>query len=312
MKPVVLSDPLPPLFDEIAGAEFDIRRISDEGQAIASDAQAIFSYGHFPIDGALMDRLPMLKVISNHGVGVDHIDLSAAASRGIPVGNTPGCLDAATADHTMALLLATARNVVVGDQFARSDEFSEYDPGVLLGTEVTGQTIGIIGMGRIGLEVARRAAAFEMPIQYSNRSERAGLDPELGARFVSVSELLRTSDFVVLNCPLTDQTAGMIGMNELKLMKSNAVLINMARGGVVNTEELCDALERGEILAAGLDVTEPEPLPRGHRLLSMKNVVLTPHLGSATIQTRRRMMTRAIENLQAGVAGRGLPFPVLG
>ncbi|MCR9198911.1 MAG: D-glycerate dehydrogenase [Planctomycetaceae bacterium] len=310
MKPLILSDPLPPLFAQLTADRFDVRPIGtlpdDPAQVLG-----LFSYGHFAIDGRLMDAYPQLKVISNHGVGVDHIDVQAAADRGVPVGNTPGCLDEATADHTMALLLATARNVVSGDRFARGPGFQNYDPGILLGTEVSGQTIGIVGMGRIGTEVARRAAAFGMRILYHNRSPRPEVERALGATWVAFDPLLSDSDFVVLNCPLTDATTGLIGRTQLQQMKSSAILINMARGGVVITDELCDALAAGEIRAAGLDVTEPEPLPRDHRLLSLENVVLTPHLGSATVQTRHRMMKRAVDNLSAGIKGIALPYPVI-
>ena len=311
---LILADPLPDLFGELTEHQFDIRPLASEPASLSaaerSQVRGLFSYGHFPVDGRLMDQYPGLAVISNHGVGVDHIDVNAAAARGIPVGNTPGCLDQATADHTLALLLATARNVVTGDQFARSPQFDRYDPAILLGTEVSGQTIGIVGMGRIGTEVARRAAAFGMSICYHNRSPRPEVEDELSARYMTLEDLLRSADFVVLNCPLTAATTGLIDSAALRTMKPTAILINMARGGVVVTDDLCTALETGEIRAAGLDVTEPEPLPREHRLLRLTNVVLTPHLGSATLQTRRRMMSRAIENLRAGLDGQPLPFPV--
>lgn len=309
MKPVILSDPLPDLFAELTEDCFEVHPIADPPTA-RERVVGLFSYGHFAINGRLMDTLPGLKVISNHGVGVDHIDVRAAADRGVPVGNTPGCLDEATADHTLALLLATARNVVSGDRFARGAGFQKYDPGILLGTEVSGQSIGIVGMGRIGTQVARRAAAFGMPIRYHNRTPRPDVEKSLQAKWVSLDELLCDSDFVVLNCPLTPATTGLIGRDQLRQMKSSAILINMARGGVVVTDDLCDALVAGDIRAAGLDVTDPEPLPRDHRLLELDNVVLTPHLGSATIQTRRRMMSRAVENLRAGIAGDVLPYPV--
>jgi glyoxylate reductase len=304
---IILSDPVPPLFDELSNGRFEIRPLTTSTNSDCEAAVAILVYGHPPVDGALMDACPNLKVISNHGVGVDHIDVAAATARGIPVGNTPGCLDAATADMTMALILSVARNVVVGDHFARSPEFDHYQPALLIGQEVTGSTLGIVGMGRIGAEVAKRANAFDMRVLYHNRNRRPEIEELLGAEFVSMDQLLRESDFVSLNCPLTPETTGLIGAKELLAMKSTGILINMARGPVVQTGALCDALTAGQIAAAGLDVTDPEPLPRDHPLLQLKNVIITPHLGSASNVTRMRMMQMTIDNLAAGVEGRELP-----
>ncbi len=304
---IILADPVPPLFDELSNGRFEIRPLTTSTNSDCEAAVAILVYGHPPVDGALMDACPNLKVISNHGVGVDHIDVAAATARGIPVGNTPGCLDAATADMTMALILSVARNVVVGDHFARSPEFDHYQPALLIGQEVTGSTLGIVGMGRIGAEVAKRANAFDMRVLYHNRNRRPEIEELLGAEFVSMDQLLRESDFVSLNCPLTPETTGLIGAKELLAMKSTGILINMARGPVVQTGALCDALTAGQIAAAGLDVTDPEPLPRDHPLLQLKNVIITPHLGSASNVTRMRMMQMTIDNLAAGVEGRELP-----
>ncbi|MBL8814713.1 MAG: D-glycerate dehydrogenase [Planctomyces sp.] len=310
MKPVVLADPLPPLFFEIAGDQFEIRALEADGAVDSGLVSAIVTYGHPLIDGAVMDRFPSLRVISNHGVGVDHIHLPAAAERNIPVGNTPGCLDASTADMTMALLLAVARNVVVGDHFARGPQFTHYDPSVLIGQEVTGSTLGIIGLGRIGAQVAKRAAAFDMKVVYHNRSRRTDLEQSMGVEYRSMPELLAVSDFVSLNCPLTADTRGLIGSKELSMMKRTAILINMARGPVVQTDALLEALKRRTIAAAGLDVTDPEPLPRNHELLTLDNVVIAPHLGSASNGTRRRMMEITVQNLIAGLNGQPLPFRV--
>lgn len=310
MKPLVLADPLPPLFFELAGDRFDIRALEPDGSVDETRVTAIVTYGHPVIDGPVMDRFPGLKVISNHGVGVDHIHLPAAAERNIPVGNTPGCLDASTADMTMALLLAVARNVVIGDHFARGPQFTHYDPSVLIGQEVTGSTLGIIGMGRIGAQVAKRAAAFDMKVLYHNRNRRTDLEAALGVEYRSLPELLSESDFVSLNCPLTKDTRGLIGSAELALMKRSGILINMARGPVVQTDALLEALKQRTIAAAGLDVTDPEPLPRDHELLTLDNLVIAPHLGSASNGTRRRMMEITVLNLIAGLDGRPLPFRV--
>ena len=210
----------------------------------------------------------------------------------------------------MALLLSTARNVVVGDHFARGPEFTHFDPSLLIGQEVTGSTLGIIGMGRIGGEIAKRARAFEMRVVYHNRNRRSEMEAVWNVEYTSLSNLLGESDFVTLNCPLTEETTGLIGHEEFDCMKQSAILLNMARGPVVQTDALYEALRDHRIAAAGLDVTDPEPLPRGHPLLRLDNVVITPHLGSASNRTRQRMMEITIANLAAGLAGEELPFRV--
>jgi glyoxylate reductase len=268
---------------------------SDDG------AEAIYTFGHPRVDGAMLDRLPGVRVISNYGVGVDHIDLADAQARGIPVGNTPDVLTGATADLALALLLAAGRRLAEGDRYARSPEFTRYDPGYMLGREIHGQTLGIIGMGRIGQEVARRARAFDMKVLYHNRRRREEAEAQLSARYAALDELLAQSDYVVLTTPLTEATRGLIGERELRQMKRTAVLVNVARGPVVDTEALTRALESNTIYAAALDVTDPEPLPRDHRLLQLPNVTITPHLGSATVQTRRRMAEISVENLLRGL-----------
>ena len=206
----------------------------------------MYTYGHVMVDGAMLDRLPGLKVISNYGVGVDHIDLEAAAARGIPVGNTPGVLEGATADLGFALLMASARRIVAGDRYAHSPEFLRYDPGYMLGREVHGKTLGIIGMGRIGHQVARRAIGFDMTVLYHNRSRREDVERALApsVSYAEKDDLLARSDYVMLCVPLTDQTRGSIGARELSLMKPDATLINIARGAVVDTEALTEATRR--------------------------------------------------------------------
>jgi glyoxylate reductase len=307
----IMGDGLPPALREMLGPAIEILEW-DESPDLPALARVagIITYGHPRVDGALMDRVPHLKVISNHGVGVDHIDVPAAKARGIPVGNTPGCLDASTAEMTMALLLATARNVVVGDRFARSAEFTHYDPSQWIGHEVSGSTLGIIGLGRIGRQVARRALAFDMKVLYHNRRRDEQAERELGVIHVPLDELLRQSDFVSLNCPLTPETTNLIGSRELALMKPTAILLNLARGPVVDHDALFAALDSRRIAAAGLDVTSPEPLPRDHPLLGLANVVITPHLGSASDRTRHRMMQMTVENLRAGLKGDPLPWAV--
>jgi glyoxylate reductase len=274
------------------------------------EAEGLYTYGHPHVDGAMMDRLRGLRVISNYGVGVDHVRLDDAAARGIPVGNTPGVLEAATADLGFALLLAAARRVVEGDRYARSPGFTRYDPGYMLGREVHHATLGIVGMGHVGLQVARRALGFDMTVLYHNRRRRPDAEASLGARYETLDGLLRASDYVMLTCPLTEETRGLINAATLAAMKPTATLINLSRGPVVDTDALLDALRRRRIAAAALDVTDPEPLPRDHGLLALDNVVITPHLGSATVETRRQMAELSAANLFAGLRGEPLPHEV--
>ena len=307
----VMADKLPPLFLELLGEDFEILPWATSADSDSlRRAEAFITYGHPRVDGPLLDLAPKLKIVSNHGVGVDHVDLSAAADRNIPVGNTPGCLDGSTADMTFALILATARNMVVGDHYARSPEFTVYEPSLLSGKEVHGSTLGIVGLGRIGKQVARRAKAFDMNVLYHNRRRDPVAEAEFSAEYRSLNELLAESDFVALNCPLTAETTNLISTAQFALMKPSAMLINMSRGGVVDTDALYAALRTNRIAGAGVDVTQPEPLPRDHPLLKMQNLVLTPHLGSASDRTRRRMIEMTIENLRAGLAGRPLPYRV--
>lgn len=308
----VMGDGLPPLLVELLGPQIEVLPWNvGEGSSVLARAQGIITYGHPTVDGPLLDRMKQVRVVSNHGVGVDHIDVPACAARQIPVGNTPGCLDASTADMTLALLLSAARNVVVGDRFARGPQFTHYDPSILIGAEVTGSTLGIVGMGRIGKQVARRARGFEMRVLYHNRHRDEAAEAELGVCYRSLDDLLQESDFVTLNCPLTAETTGLIGAKQFRLMKPNAFLINVARGPVVDGDALFEALASHQIAGAAVDVTSPEPLPRGHRLLSLENLVITPHLGSASDRTRRRMIEMTVENLRAGLAGKPLPWQVL-
>jgi glyoxylate reductase len=307
--PVVLADmPVSAVVTELLGGQVELVpwQVAEQGQAV----EAIYTYGHPLVDARLLDRLPQVRVVSNFGVGVDHIDLAAAAARDIPVGNTPGVLDGATADQAFALLLAAGRRLVEGDRYARGPSFLHYDPSYMLGREVHGSVLGIVGMGRIGAQVARRAGGFDMTVLYHNRQRRPAEEQAVGARHVALAELLAAADYVMLTVPLTPQTQGLIGSKQLALMKPTACLINVSRGPVVDTAALTEALAARRIYAAALDVTDPEPLPRGHPLLRLDNVIITPHLGSATDQTRRRMAEMSVENLLAGLARRPLPYAV--
>lgn len=270
------------------------------------NATGFLVYGHPKIDGAIMDRIPNLRVISNFGVGVDHINLVDAKARGIAVGNTPNLLNGAVADMAFALLLAAARNVVFGDRFARGPEFTHYDPSINLGVDVHGCTLGIVGLGKIGQAIARRAKAFDMPLLYYNRNRNLHAEAALGATYATLPELLQNSDYVVLITPLTPETYHLISYDQLRMMKPSAILVNIARGGIVDHNALLQALQEKWIHAAAIDVTEPEPLPRDHPLLKLDNLVITPHLGSAAKQTRQKMAERTVDNLLAGMRGEKL------
>lgn len=310
--PKVIADtPLAPAIESLLAGKVEVLpwRAAAEPR---TDVAALYTYGHPLVDGPMLDRLPGLKVISNYGVGVDHIRLVEAARRGIPVGNTPGILDGATADMAFTLLLAAARRLVEGDGYARSPAFAHYDPGYMLGREVHGSTLGIIGLGRIGRQIARRARGFEMTVLYHNRRRDEAAEVSLGVRYAALGELLAASDYVVLSCPLTDATRGLIGAAALAKMRPTATLVNISRGPVVDTAALTAALQERRIYAAALDVTDPEPLPRDHPLLALDNVIIAPHLGSATEQTRQRMAEISVENLFRGLASQPLLFEVRG
>ncbi|MBZ4660306.1 MAG: D-isomer specific 2-hydroxyacid dehydrogenase, NAD-binding, partial [Desulfacinum sp.] len=259
------------------------------------------------IDREVLERAPGLRVAANYGVGFDHIDVAEAGRRGVLVTNTPGVLTDATADLAFALILAVARRVVEGDRRTRCGQFRFWAPLHFLGTEVSGKTLGIVGFGRIGRAVARRARGFDMQVLYTARKPLdEGEEERLGVRFAPLEELLAQSDFVSLHVPLTPETRHLIGARELSLMKPSAYLVNTARGPVVDEKALVEALRRGIIRGAGLDVYENEPqLTPG--LADLEKVVLLPHVGSATVETRTRMAEMAVENLLEGLAGRRPP-----
>jgi glyoxylate reductase len=248
------------------------------------------------VDRGMISAAANLKVISNYAVGVDNVDIDAATERGIPVGYTPDVLTEATADATLALLLACARRVVEGDHVVRAGRWLTWEPTLLLGQGVHGKTLGIVGMGRIGSAVARRAEGFEMEVIHHNASSGLSLD-----------ELLERSDFVSLHAPLTARTRGMINEPQLRRMKPTAILINTSRGALVDSGALTRALAAGWIAGAALDVSDPEPIPRGHPLLEAPNLILNPHIASASIEARTAMSDLAVDNLLAGLAGEPMP-----
>ena len=257
------------------------------------------------IDAAVLDKAARLKVVSNMAVGYDNIDLSTATARGIVVGNTPGVLTETTADLAFALLLASARRVVEAHEYTLQGRWKTWSPMVLLGQDVHGATLGIIGLGRIGVEMARRARGFGMQILYHGPNRKSeSLEKELGAEYAAdLKDLLSSADFISLHLPLTLSTEKLIGRDEFQLMKKTAVFINTARGGLVDQPALYEALKSGRIFAAGLDVTAVEPIPPDDPLLTLSNVIITPHIGSASVKTREKMAMMAAENLLAGLRG---------
>lgn len=248
------------------------------------------------IDREVIAAAPALRVISNHAVGVDNIDVAGATRRGIAVTNTPSVLTDATADFTWALLLAVARNILAGDRLVRSGAFSGWDPLMLLGADLAGKTLGIVGAGRIGTAVAARSRGWEMDICYFNRSVNQRLEKDLGARRVGLPELLGSADFVTIHLPLSAETTHLIGAAELAMMKPGAYLINTARGAIIDEQALVAALRSGQIAGAALDVFEREPeLAAG--LAGVENVLLAPHIASATHHTRNQMAEIAARNI---------------
>lgn len=259
------------------------------------------------IDAALMDAAgSQLKVISSMSVGVDHVQVQAATARGIPVGNTPGVLTDATADMAFALLFASARRIAEGEKYVRSGMWKTWNPSLLLGADFAGATLGIIGFGRIGQAVAKRAAGFDLRVVFHDPTA----EPVYSARPADLDTLLRESDFVSLHVPLTERTRHLVNAEFLEKMKPGAILINTARGGVVDQSALYQALSEKRIFAAALDVTDPEPLPPDHPLLELENCLIVPHLGSASLQTRNMMSLLAAQNLIAGLRGERLPYCV--
>jgi glyoxylate reductase len=260
------------------------------------------------IDGNLMDAIgPQVKVISQMAVGFDNIDVAAATARGIPVGNTPGVLTDTTADFAWTLLMAAARRVVEGDRFTRAGKWKTWGPIDFLGPDITGATLGIIGFGRIGQGLAKRARGFDMRILYYSTNRHPEAEQKYGAQFVDLNTVLREADFVSLHTILSQETYHLINDARLKMMKPGGVLINTARGPVVDPAALYRALSSGTIAYAALDVTEPEPIKPDDPLLTLDNIIIAPHIASASFQTRNKMATMAAANLIAGLKDESLP-----
>jgi glyoxylate reductase len=308
---VFVSAPIPEgEIERLRSAGHDVV-LGAAGEGLAGDAfdsnagtfDALITLLTDRIDAALLARLPNVRIVANYAVGTDNIDLAATRARGLVVTNTPGVLTEATADLAFALLLAAARRVAEGDRLIRAGNFTGWTPTLLLGKRVSGASLGIIGMGRIGQAMARRARGFGMHVAYAQpRRLEEPIERGLGATWLEVDELFAGSDFVSLHCPLTEGTRGIGSRARLESMRRGSVIVNTARGACLDEAALADVLERGPIAAAGLDVFAEEPFVPA-RLIALPNVVLTPHIGSADGPTRRAMATMAVENVLAVLGG---------
>jgi glyoxylate reductase len=262
------------------------------------------------IDAQLMDTFPQLKVVSQMAVGFDNIDVQAATERGIPVGNTPGVLTDTTADFAFALLMAAARRIVEGADYVRAGAWKTWGPKLLLGQDVHHATLGIVGFGRIGQGMAKRASGFDIRVLYYDVYRREDLEKSMRVTYVTMETLLAESDFVTIHADLNPQTHHMFNAEAFAKMKPTAILVNSARGPIVDPDALYQALKNDKIRAAALDVTEPEPIPADSPLLTLPNCLIVPHIASASIATRGKMAEMAARNLLAGVQGERLPTPV--
>jgi glyoxylate reductase len=290
----VWTDPLPPphavLLQKIASCEGLVSLLTDK------------------IDAALMDAAPRLKVVSNYAVGFNNVDIAAATERGIAVGNTPGVLTDATADMAFCLLIAAARRLTEGHQYTLSGKWKTWEPLGHLGQDLAGRTLGVLGMGRIGYALAKRCrGGWDMRVLYYDVRRNEQAEKDLGAQFVDLDTLLRESDFISIHTDLNEKTKGLFNAERFQKMKRTAVLINTARGPIIDQKALHGALKAGTIFAAGLDVTDPEPPAPDDPLLKLPNVILAPHIASATVGTRNAMAEICANNLLAGLSGQKLP-----
>jgi glyoxylate reductase len=315
---IYITRKLPVSIVEPLSAYFNVKMWEKEDTVVprdillreVQDADGLLCLLTDQIDGELINRAKNLKVISNLAVGYNNIDVKAASQRGIIVTNTPGVLTETTADLTFALLMATARRLTEASDFLRNGEWGAWSPMELTGQDIYGATIGIIGLGRIAEALVRRAKGFDMRVLYYNRTRKPDKEAELGIEFADLHSLLKESDFVSILVPYNPELHHMIGRSELALMKKNAILINTARGGLIDEAALYDALRKKHILAAGLDVFEEEPVPVDHPLLTLPNVVTLPHIGSASVSTRLNMASLAADNIINVLSGKDPITPV--
>lgn len=273
----------------------------------AREAEGILCLLTDKITAELMDQSPRLRVVSNCAVGFDNVDIPAATARGIPVGNTPGVLTDTTADFAFALLMAAARRIPEGVDYVRAGRWKTWGPMLLTGPDVHHSTLGIVGFGRIGQAMAWRAVGFDMRVLYYSSQRRRDLEESMGIEFADFHTLLRESDFISIHTSLNDRTRHLFNRDAFARMKKSAIVINTARGPVIDTDALCEALSTGRIRAAALDVTDPEPISLDSPLLKLPNCIVVPHLASASVATRARMAKMAAANLVAGLRGECLP-----
>jgi len=276
----------------------------------AADADGVLTILSERIDQEFLDAAPRCRVVANMAVGYDNVDLPALTRRGVLLTNTPGVLTETTADLAWTLLMAAGRRIVEGQKLIEAGKWASWSPMFMVGQDIYGATLGIVGAGRIGTALARRAAGFNMRLLYHNRRPAPELEQQTGAEYRVLDDLLREADYIVVLLPLSNETRGMFGAREFALMKPTAVFVNAARGPIVKELELAQALKQGRPWAAGLDVFEKEPIGPDHPLLSLPNVVAVPHIGSATVATRTRMATTAATNLVAALTGQPVPNPV--
>lgn len=298
--------------------EFDIRMWENESEPIPRDilleevqkADGLLSLMTEKIDRSFLQQASHLNIIANMAVGYDNIDVEAAKEYDITITNTPDVLTETTADLTFALLMATARRLMEGSDLIRQNQWGNWSPFTLAGTDVFGKKLGIVGMGRIGEAVARRAAGFNMDVVYYNRSRKEKVEEDLSVDYNSFDELIQTSDYIVSLLPMTNETENIFNQDTFEQMKSDAIFINASRGGVVDEAALFEALKHNKIQAAGLDVFKDEPIGANHPFVELPNAVLLPHIGSATVATREKMITLAIENIAKVFKGEKPKTPV--
>ncbi|XP_065186465.1 glyoxylate/hydroxypyruvate reductase B-like [Sycon ciliatum] len=315
MAAIVLQCGSTPLPGDLQGPfeeKYRVVKESDLGQSGAAglaEVQGIIMYGsHVIVDEKLLDQMPALKVVSSVSVGFDHINVAACRARNVAVGTTPGAVDGATADIAWSLLLAAGRLLVQGHHRCTAPDAVPHFDSNWFGKEVYGSTLGVVGMGGVGLAVARRAVGFDMEVLYHNRNRReASVEEKANAEYVSdLKELMSRSDYIVSCIPGSAENKKLFNSEVLSAAKQGSVFVNVSRGVVVDQDALVENLKNGRLYAAGLDVTDPEPLPRDHPLLQLPNVTITPHIGTATMRTRVRMTELGIRNLQAGLDGQPL------
>ncbi|OLN23693.1 D-glycerate dehydrogenase [Domibacillus antri] len=313
MKPFVyVTRKVPDEIYERLADKYNVEMWTEEDKAVprsillekAAKADALLTVISDAVDEVLFSQAGQLKVVANMAVGFDNIDLEAASRHGVSICNTPDVLTDTTADLTFALLLATARRMMEAAEFVKDGEWTSWAPMMLVGTDVHHKKIGIVGMGKIGTAVAKRAAGFDMEILYHNRNRHEVAEEMLGAQYCTFDELLAEADFVVCLAPLNQDTRGLFQREHFQKMKNDAIFINASRGPIINEQALIEALTAGEIAAAGLDVFDKEPINADHPFLTMKNVVALPHIGSASKETRMAMMGTCCDNIEAVFEGR--------